>query len=657
MENLNALNQKALTNGEEIFETIKGFITNAEEEILIAVAWITDREIYDLLLKKLKQGVKVELLVNSDNTNEELDLEIINTYENGYFSKIKMDSYYGTFHPKFCVIDSQFVVFGSSNFSVSARRHNQEMVVVGTTKENAKQYIDAFNHFKEANGKVIKSNNYVERKENTERTKVISDYEKLLENLIGTEVKDFDRTAYVKDGYERAKSSLGEYTILHHSLDSIYYRFVQDVELTDNDKTRVIAKIKEARLTYIKTRDLEHNVKVAGVNAEFQNLKDFNAIEIQKNEVEIEKNETKISTIINTEISSKKDEIEKSKLKVNEKKLEFIQPKYKLFELIPSIFFNVALLVYLFLFYSSAGYILTFLELDLEIANANGEQLNVGVFNPDAIPKALDHGIWGLFIIIVYFTLPTAFAISSTFVKNRYVSIFLTYVVGLIAIDFFISLKVSQILWQADILSNKRDLNDQWSWGALFSDSNFYLTFVLGALALIIFKFTYKHLIEQFAERNPSIMVQRNNVEIGIIKEEIKSYENQIVSLELTISELNTQNLGLKQKIKESDYTLSNLESKKLAKLEQLELDHNTTLQFIENVTSVVLNKIENNNTNLSLSAFRDRCASFFEGWNNFLHEHYAQDLATEKSLQAQSIYQDYIKRLAASKNTVAIEM
>jgi hypothetical protein len=655
MESLNALNQKALINGEEIFETIKGFITNAEEEILVAVAWITDKEIYDLLLNKLKDGVKVELLVNSDKTNEELDLDLINTYANGYFSKIKMDSYYGTFHPKFCVIDSQYVVFGSSNFSVSARRHNQEMVVVGTTKENAKQYIDAFNQFKEANGKI--SNNYIERKESTDRTRVISDYEKLLENLIGTEVKDFDRTAYVKDGFERSKSSLGEYTILHHSLDSIYYRFVQDVELTDNDKTRVIAKIKEARLTYIKTRDLENSVKVAGVNAEFQNLKDFNAIEIQKNEVEIEKNETKISTIINTEISSKKDEIEKAKLKVNEKKLEFIQPKYKLFELIPSIFFNVALLVYLFLFYSSAGYILTFLELDLEIARANGEQLNVGVINPDAIPRALDHGIWGLFIILVYFTLPTAFAISNTFVKNKVVSFILTYVVGLIAIDFFISLKVSQILWKADILSNKRDLNDQWSWGALFSDSNFYLTFVLGALALIIFKFTYKHLIEQFAERNPSIMVQRNNVEIGIIKEEIKSYENQIVSLELTISELNTQNLGLKQKIKEADYILSNLESKKLAKLEQLELDHNTTLQFIENVTSVVLNKIENNNTNLSLSAFRDRCASFFEGWNNFLHEHYAQDLAAEKSFQAQSIYQDYIKKLAASKNAVAIEL
>ena len=90
-------------------------------------------------------------------------------------------------------------------------------------------------------------------------------------------------------------------------------------------------------------------------------------------------------------------------------------------------------------------------------------------------------------------------------------------------------------------MSNKRDLNDQWSWGALFSDSNFYLTFVLGALALVIFKFTYKHLIEQFAERNPSIMVQRNNVEIEIIKEEIKSYESQIVNYELSISDINTQ--------------------------------------------------------------------------------------------------------------------
>lgn len=655
MENVDLLNQKTLTNGEEIFDTIKGFITNAEEEVLIAVAWITDREIYNLLLDKLKEGVRVELLVNSDKTNEDLDLEIINTYPNGYFSKIKMGSNFGTFHPKFCVIDSQYVVFGSSNFSVSARKHNQEMVVIGTTQENAKQYIDAFNQFKDSNGKLCNNSN--ERNEVIERKKVINEYERLLEELIESEVKNFDRLGCVQDGYERSKSSLGDFNILHHSLDSIYYKFVKDVELLDNDKIRVIAKINEAGLSNIKTRNLEYNLKAGGINAEFQNLKDFNAIEIQKHQAEIEKNETKIATIKNTEIKSKKDEIEKSKSKITEKKLEFIQPKYKLFELIPSLIINFSLLVYLFLFYSSAGYILTFLENDMKIADANGVQLNVGVFNPNAIPNALNHGFWGLLMILVSFILPTSFAISNTFVKNKIVSGILTYGVGLFAIDFFISLKVSQILWQADILSNKRDLNDHWSWNALLSDSNFYLTFVLGALALIIFKFTYKHLIEQFAEKNPSIMVQRNNVEIDLIKEDIKSLENEIVSLELSISELNTSNLTLKQKIQQGEYTLSNIESKKLFELEQLELAHNTTLQFIENVTAVVLNKIENNNTKLSISAFRDRCASFFEGWNNFLHEHYAQELAAEKSLKAQTIYHDYTKALIASNKFVSMEV
>ncbi len=656
MENAELLNQKTLKDGEEIFETIKGFITNAEEEILIAVAWITDREIYNLLLDKLKEGVRVELLVNSDNINEELDLDVINTYPNGYFSKIKMASNYGKFHPKFCVVDSQYVVFGSSNFSVNARRNNQEMVVVFTTKENAKQYVDDFKEFKELNGK-LSSNNINDKKEVIERKRVITEYEKLLEELIESEVKNFDRPGSIQDGYERSKSSLGDYNILHHSLDSIYYKFVKDVELSDNDKKRVVAKINEARLSNIKTRNLEYNLKAGGINAEFQNLKDFNAIEIQKYQAEIEKNETKVSAIKNTEIASKKEEIEKAKSKINEKKLEFIQPKFKMFELIPSIFINFSLLVYLFLFYSSAGYILTFLETDMKIADANGVQLNVGVFNPNAIPNALNHGFWGLLMILVSFILPISFAISNTFVKNKIVSRFLTYGIGLFAIDFFISLKVSQILWQADILSNKRDLNDHWSWSALLSDSNFYLTFVLGALALIIFKFTYKHLIEQFAERNPSIMVQRNNVEIDLIKEDIKSIENQIVSLELAISELNTSNLTLNQKIKQGEYTLSNIESKKLFELEQLEIAHNTLLQFIENVTSVVLNKIENNNTKLSISAFRDRCASFFEGWNNFLHEHFSQELAAEKSLKAQTFYQEYTKALIASNKFVSSEM
>lgn len=317
MENLELLNQKTLIDGEEIFDTIKGFVTDAKEEILIAVAWLTDRDVFNLLLDKLKEGVRVELLVNSDKTNDVLDLEIINSYPNGYFSKISMESNYGTFHTKFCVIDSQFVVFGSLNLSVAARKHNQEMVVIGTTKENAKQYIEAFYQFKESNGKL--NNNLNEKKEVTERKRVITEYEKLLEELIESEVKNFDRPGSIQDGYERSRSSLGDYNILHHSLDSIYYKFVKDVELSDNDKKRVIAKINEARLSNIKTRNLEYNLKAGGINAEFQNLKDFNAIEIQKNQAEIEKNETKVSAIKNTEIASKKDEIEKAKSKINEK--------------------------------------------------------------------------------------------------------------------------------------------------------------------------------------------------------------------------------------------------------------------------------------------------------------------------------------------------
>ena len=60
-------------NQQVFFKGIQGkiveFISNAEHEIIIAVAWITDEYILGKLLNKSKNGVSVSILFYDDRIN------------------------------------------------------------------------------------------------------------------------------------------------------------------------------------------------------------------------------------------------------------------------------------------------------------------------------------------------------------------------------------------------------------------------------------------------------------------------------------------------------------------------------------------------------------------------------------------------------------
>ena len=44
-------------------------IAVAEKEILIAVYWFTNQELFELLIEKLSAGIKVELIIHNDFIN------------------------------------------------------------------------------------------------------------------------------------------------------------------------------------------------------------------------------------------------------------------------------------------------------------------------------------------------------------------------------------------------------------------------------------------------------------------------------------------------------------------------------------------------------------------------------------------------------------
>ncbi len=120
-------------------------IDSAKQSVDVAMAWFTNDDLFNALLKCLRRGVKVRLLLLDDPINW-------NPYAPEFS---KLEKWTGAFkvypredafmHHKFCVIDNKLVVTGSYNWTYYAETRNLENVVFSENADVVKRYVEEFN--------------------------------------------------------------------------------------------------------------------------------------------------------------------------------------------------------------------------------------------------------------------------------------------------------------------------------------------------------------------------------------------------------------------------------------------------------------------------------------------------------------------------------
>lgn len=113
-----------------IKEQIKYLIKNANEEILVAMAWFTNEELLDELIASLKRGIKVNLILLDHPINwmpyaPDFN-QLISAGGHLYIANLSI----GFMHHKFCVVDNDKVVSGSYNWTHYAEIRNIENVII-----------------------------------------------------------------------------------------------------------------------------------------------------------------------------------------------------------------------------------------------------------------------------------------------------------------------------------------------------------------------------------------------------------------------------------------------------------------------------------------------------------------------------------------------
>jgi hypothetical protein len=146
--------QTHFTKDRKVKKIILNHLDNAKTHVCVAVAWFTDRTLFDKLIELLDKGIQVEVII----TNHEFNHNCSNNYnlieqKGGFFSYIGNDE--KLMHMKFCVIDYNVVISGSANWSNKAfTQNNEEVTIVEGHSQRATDFSDEFQRLKLLSGKI-----------------------------------------------------------------------------------------------------------------------------------------------------------------------------------------------------------------------------------------------------------------------------------------------------------------------------------------------------------------------------------------------------------------------------------------------------------------------------------------------------------------------
>ncbi len=127
---------------DEIQDTVVQGIRDAKYLIWVAVAWFTNETFYRELLAKKEAGVNIRVIVSDEESNQALLSKLQNHFDTVV---VQRSGYYGNnrMHDKFCIIDMDYVMHGSYNWTASAN-YNGETWATAIDREFVKKFANEF---------------------------------------------------------------------------------------------------------------------------------------------------------------------------------------------------------------------------------------------------------------------------------------------------------------------------------------------------------------------------------------------------------------------------------------------------------------------------------------------------------------------------------
>jgi hypothetical protein len=129
---------------ENIAERIEEEINKSQKDIYLAVAWFTNKNLFNSLVKKSQEGVKVILVISDNEINRNSSINY-NDIQKGESKLFWIGGDKSFMHNKFCIIDDYVVITGSYNWSYKAETNFENVVITSGDGELATQFKNEIN--------------------------------------------------------------------------------------------------------------------------------------------------------------------------------------------------------------------------------------------------------------------------------------------------------------------------------------------------------------------------------------------------------------------------------------------------------------------------------------------------------------------------------
>jgi phosphatidylserine/phosphatidylglycerophosphate/cardiolipin synthase-like enzyme len=142
---------------------ITQLINTSKQYVYMPTFLITHRKIADSLIAAKKRGVDVRVIIDANGANTSHSKHQL-LRESGII--LKTENYAGKLHAKSIIIDDEYIITGSMNFSYSGAEKNDENVLIINNKVLAKGFKDFFLYiWTKIPNKYLKQNVHPESKE------------------------------------------------------------------------------------------------------------------------------------------------------------------------------------------------------------------------------------------------------------------------------------------------------------------------------------------------------------------------------------------------------------------------------------------------------------------------------------------------------------
>jgi peptidoglycan hydrolase CwlO-like protein len=201
----------------------------------------------------------------------------------------------------------------------------------------------------------------------------------------------------------------------------------------------------------------------------------------------------------------------------------------------------IGISIYLFLFYSSAGYLAFFKTASADDLG-NGAVLSA-LFEAKAFQMAFDSGIGSFFLIcalpIVFMGL--GYLIHEFIAKRLFAALGIVLTISLV-FDYIIGFEITKRVYEAQHMADIGEAAAPYSWSIARTDMNLWLILFAGFVVYLVWGFVFHFFMEAHQRNNKVAMaINERKEQIADATKDIQRWEDEISKLKLAVRDLTMQ--------------------------------------------------------------------------------------------------------------------